>query len=197
MLDDPQIDPDAWVDRHADYLYRFAILRLRDPDRASDLVQETFLHALKAVATYSGRSTERTWLVAILKHKIIDAYRKGSRERRADAQPEFEAFGGADPVEFNRNGNWKGGPSAWPGQALERREFWDAVHGCLAAMPSRLAEPFILRELDGMTADEICKLLAITPTNLWARLHRARLALRRCLESRWLGEAARPEEKRS
>jgi RNA polymerase sigma-70 factor (ECF subfamily) len=184
----PTPDPERWVDQHGDALYRYALLRLRDADRAADLVQETFAEALRAQATFSGRSSERTWLVAILKHKLIDHLRRTIRGRGAgDAE---EAAKAADDS-FDERGFWRRGPARWGGdasQALERREFWEVLHCCLDGLPAPLAETFFLRELDGLDADEVCRLCDITPANLWTRLHRARLALRRCLEVRWFGK---------
>ncbi len=192
MGEDRSIEPEHWVERHGDYLFRFALLRLREPDLAADLVQEAFVEALRARGSFSGRSTERTWLTAILKHKIIDRLRKAAREV---SNVGAEALGESAPPDFDRRGLWRNSPRAWPagpGDALERREFWEALHRCLAGLPRAWAEPFILRELDGLDGEEIGKLLGITPTNLWVRLHRARLALRRCLEAGWSDADPRP-----
>jgi RNA polymerase sigma-70 factor, ECF subfamily len=191
MGDDRELDPEHWVERHGDYLFRFALLRVREADRAADLVQETFVEALRARGSFTGRSSERTWLVAILKHKVIDRIRKHARET---ARSGGDAGEMDDSGDFTPAGHWTKWPAAWPkdpAAALERREFWEALHRCLSSLPAQLAEPFVLRELDGLSGEEICKLLDITPTNLWVRLHRARLALRRCLEDGWAGDGPR------
>ena len=183
MNDETASDPEGWVDRHGDSLYRYALVRLGDPDRAADLVQETFLHALRAAGSFSGRSSERTWLVGILKHKMIDQWR--SSTRREAAVPS------APPAEFDESGHWLRSPRAWAGEptrAAEAREFWDAFAACLAKLPPGLADAFLLRELDGVESAEVQARLAITPANLWARLHRARSLLRRCLETAWFGD---------
>src|SRR5262249_60497286 len=73
-------DPETWVDRYGDGLYRYALLRLRAPDLAADVVQETFLEALRVRHTFARRSSERTWLIGILRHKIVDQLRRASRE---------------------------------------------------------------------------------------------------------------------
>ena len=178
-------DPDGWVDRHGDGLYRYALVRLGDADRAADLVQETFLHALRAVGSFSGESSERTWLIGILKHKLIDQLRASARRAAvldAVAEPEFD-----------QTGHWRKVPALWAGdprRQVETQEFWEAFGSCLAKLPSTLSEAFLLRELDGLHATEVQDRLAITPANLWARLHRARSLLRQCLETNWFGDQA-------
>jgi len=184
----PMADPAGWVDRHGDGLYRYAMLRLGDPDRAADVVQETFLHALRSFGSFSGRSSERTWLVGILKHTVIDQLRAAAR-RQAGA----ESRGAATEVrsEFDQVGQWRVGPARWegePGRDVETREFWEAFGSCVAKLPRSLADAFLLRELDGLSSDEVQARLAITPANLWARLHRARSLLRQCLETNWFGD---------
>ena len=187
MSDEPRDGPEGWLDRHGDCLYRLAMLRLRSPDLAADAVQETFLEALRARGSFAGRSSERTWLVGILKHKIADHYRRSARG--------MESTIGADPTpaDFDRRGHWRVGPAAWggdPGRDLEAREFWDALGGCLARPSRGLADAFLLRELDGLSSAEVQQQLGITPENLWTRLHRSRSLLRRCLESNWFGRRA-------
>jgi RNA polymerase sigma-70 factor (ECF subfamily) len=185
------IDPDRWVDHHGDALYGYAMLRLRDADSASEVVQETFLEALKGRSKFLGRSSERTWLVGILKHKIIDHFRRQARRERGvggeePSGPEIGEF-------FDERGAWKVAVDRWaelPGRAVERAEFWDVFRACLAELPPSYAEAFTLSELEGLPGPEVCKILEITPTNLWARLHRARLLLRRSLEAKWFGPDA-------
>jgi RNA polymerase sigma-70 factor (ECF subfamily) len=180
--DDRLLDPSSWVDRHGDVLYRYARSRVRGDDAAADLVQEAFLHALRSRESFSGHSSERTWLVGILRHKILDRYRRsvGDRVKTVDAS-EF----------FDERGFWKSGPSADPAAELERGEFRRGLELCRESLPPGLAAAFTLRELDGLASDAICELLAITPANLWTRLHRARLLLKACLERRGYGEDRR------
>jgi RNA polymerase sigma-70 factor (ECF subfamily) len=178
-------EPETWVDQHGDSLFRFAVLRVHDPETASDLVQETFLEALRARDTFSGRSSVRTWLVAILKHKIIDRLRRLGREQRfhGRAAPEDK-----DETMFDRNGHWRSPPLDWDSDPLreyERREFWEVIGQCLAKIPPHLADAFPDRELEGLSREAICRKLDITPENLSVRLFRARLLLRRCLEMHW------------
>jgi len=176
----------GWLDAHGDALYRYAFLRLRDGAQAEDLVQETLLAALESKSRYAGRAAERTWLIGILKHKLIDLLRRQNREQPladlTETDEDIEAL-------FLRNGHWKTPPAVWanPVACLEQQEFWRVLNDCLAALPARQARAFTLSELDGLGGDELCKLLGATATNVWVMLHRARLRLRECLESRWFG----------
>lgn len=178
--------PESWVDNYGDFLYRFAIARVRDPGVAEDLVQETFLAALRGRETFDGRSEVRTWLIAILKHKIVDFIRKKIREPSTD---KIETLtDGTDP-DFDDRGEWRVRPSRWsvnPSNIYEQKEFFDVLYRCLGELPERLAEAFMLREMDGFSTEEICKALNITATNTWVMLYRVRLSLRRCLKNKWL-----------
>jgi RNA polymerase sigma-70 factor (ECF subfamily) len=173
-------EPSRWVDEHGDALYRFALLRVKDPELAGDLVQDTFLSALRAREGFRGGSTVRTWLVGILKHKIIDHYRRHRIEVLAsDMSAETE---GSDLDHADRIvDRWKQAPS----QLVEDREFWAVLTRCLAGLPEAHRRAFSMREFDGLPGEEICKVLGVTPTNLWVILHRARAKLRRCLEINW------------
>ncbi|MCI0606072.1 sigma-70 family RNA polymerase sigma factor [bacterium] len=181
-------DPTAWVDQHGETMFRYALFRLRDRALAEEVVQETFLAALQSKARFEGQSSERTWLIGILKHKIMDHFRKQRREVPLETS-------GIIPTEqeemFRTTGEWIGhwteqaGPKDWgtdPIRSIEKKEFWEALERCLAMLPPRLAQVFILREMDEMSSDEICRALAISESNLWVMLHRARLQLRRALE---------------
>ena len=181
----------AWLDEHGDYLYKYAIFRLRDESAAEDCVQETFLAALKAYEKFEGRGSERTWLVGILKHKIIDHFRKLERE----APIGEDVPDGPEHLEFFESaGQWTGhwdadrAPSDWhatPAELIERTDFWKVFSDCLTPLPQRTASAFTLREVDGLKSEEICEILAISANNLWVMLHRARLHLRNCLEVNW------------
>jgi RNA polymerase sigma-70 factor (ECF subfamily) len=174
------------------YLLRYARLRLRDPMLAEDVVQETLLAAFDHGATFAGKSGYKSWLVGILKHKIIDVIRKNSREQsltvNEDAS-ESETIEGT----FEAEGQWHRLPANWgnPEKSLEDKKFWEIFERCLEVMPARTARVFMMREVMELTSDEICKEMAISQTNLWVVLHRARLSLRGCLETRWFGGAAK------
>ena len=184
-------NPESWVDQYGDVLYHFTLSRIKDPSIAEDLVQETFLAALKARKNFQGRSTARTWLIAILKHKIVDYIRKQVREHASDKVESMLDTSANDPVDssFNDVGDWRIRPSKWaidPMKLYEQKEFMDILYQCLGELPERQAEAFMMREIDGLSTDEICKLLNISATNSWVMLYRARMWLRRCLENSWL-----------
>ncbi|UCD81754.1 MAG: sigma-70 family RNA polymerase sigma factor [Desulfobacterales bacterium] len=184
-------DPASWVDRYGDALYRFALSRVEDPSLAEDLVQETFLAALKARQNFQGRSTARTWLIAILKHKIVDHIRKRVREPISDKVESLSDAAANDPVDdnFKNDGAWRQRPSQWavnPMKLYEQKEFMDVLYRCLADLPERQAEAFMMREIDGLSTEEICKALNISATNSWVMLYRARMLLRHCIENQWL-----------
>ncbi|MBI4400723.1 MAG: sigma-70 family RNA polymerase sigma factor [Nitrospirae bacterium] len=183
-------DPEQWVNQHGDYLFRCALLRMRDPRLAEDVVQETLLAALQGRDRFAGESSERSWLVGILKHKVIDHFRKNSREGPSE---DVERLINEQDQSFHGRGGWKRdttGPKEWtedPGIILERKEFWDVLKRCVSELPPRMAHVFSLREIDDLSSEEICKALNITATNLWVMLHRARMHLRRCLEINCMG----------
>lgn len=189
------VDPAVWVDEHGDCLFRFALQRLRDEHLAEDVVQETLLSAIQSLDSYSGKSTERTWLTGILKHKIIDHYRKNSRN--VQITEEDTDLSGLDHF-FERPDAWDGhwaiplrpvDPEQSPEQVMERSEFWAVMNQCMSAMPERVANVFSLREVDGMTSEEICDVLSLSPSNFWVIMHRARMQLRRCIEIKWFRKA--------
>jgi RNA polymerase sigma-70 factor, ECF subfamily len=176
----------ADLEKHRPQLLRFALLQLRDRTAAEDAVQETLLAALQPGARFDGRSSVRTWLIGILKHKIADHLRIQARERPLESAEEERA---AEAVEamFRDDGHYAERPSDWqdPDQALQQRRFFDALERCLQALPANTARAFMMREVLGMETGEICKELSISSTNCWVLLHRARLALRACLDNSW------------
>jgi len=188
----PQIDdPVDWVDLYGDFLYRFALSRVKDPSVAEDLVQEAFLAALKSRANFQGRSSARTWLIAILKHKIVDHIRQRARELASDKIESLSDAFENDPVDgnFKDGGGWRHRPSRWvvnPMKIYEQKEFMDVLYRCLSDLPQRQAEAFMMREIDGLTTEEICKALNISATNSWVILYRARMFLRQCIENKWI-----------
>lgn len=187
LSENKTLSSESWVDHHGDYIFRYALSRVHDPQRAEDLVQETFLSALKSKESFSGLSSERTWLVGILKHKIVDYLRKINRERPVTDLESEEDF--TDQF-FDKKGMWKKdrAPSEWredPRAVFEQKEFMKILDGCLQKLPSRLSGAFTLVEMEGLPSGETCKVLNITATNLWVILYRARMSLRRCLEINW------------
>lgn len=184
-----QSAPGQWVDLHGNYLYRFALSRLRKPELAENAVQETFLAALNARKRFSGLSTERTWLIGILKHKIYDHFRHTHREiavtdLQTDDEQTIDSF-------YDFVGRPKNLPADWtpnPRELSKNKEFWRVFEDCLKKVPEKTANAFMMREIDKLRSKEICKHLHISSTNLWVMLHRARLQLRACLEANWFRE---------
>jgi RNA polymerase sigma-70 factor, ECF subfamily len=178
---------------HRDYLYRFALLHLRDESRAQDVVQETLLAGMESRSGFSGRAQLRTWLTGILKHKIIDVFRRQSREAPLQTEPEAESDEDFADLYFNPNDqdHWHTFPTTWgnPEKSLEQKRFWEIFDACSKEMPPQIARVFTMRELMGLGTDEICKELGITANNCWVMLYRARMNLRQCLETRWFGNA--------
>ncbi len=176
------------VENQRPYLLRYASLQLRNPEAAEDAVQETLLAALAGSAGFSGRSNLRTWLTGILKHKIVDAIRRASREQPLHDGDE-SASGNLDAL-FDRRGHWQEPPAAWedPGGALHQKQFLAALEACLAGLPAKTAQAFMMREHLGLDTGEICKELGITATHCWVLLYRARMALRQCLDANWFGK---------
>lgn len=182
-------DPSTWLDTYGDTLYRHALFRLQDAMLAEEIVQETLLAALQARHNFAGKSSEKTWLIGILKHKVIDHIRKAVRELPLDeAQYEFDSM--CDEM-FDGKGHWKIDVEQWsnPDRSLEQQQFWRAMEDCISRLPDRLAILFVLREVDGMDSESICKELQISSTNnLWVMLSRTRMRLRKCLGRQWFGQ---------
>lgn len=184
--------PETWLDEHGAALYKYALLHTRDPHKAEEAVQETLLAALQARDRYAGGASARTWLIGILKHKLVDMFRHASREIPLDEAEDGD--GGLDVLldeAFDGAGHWRTMPADWgdPEDTLARSQFLAILQRCLDALPERLARLFMLREVMEEDSETICQELAITPTNLWTMLYRARLGLRRCLDRNRVGHA--------
>jgi len=178
------LQPGTWVDLYADYLYNYAMARVNDSEVAKDLVQETFFAGLKSAVNYKGDASERTWLIAILKRKVIDYYRKinsikGQAEVRMQYNPNSDSEGDwleeqvADPystIETNR---------------LENEELGLAIQECISKLPKKQSRVFTMKTIQGIGTEEICNELGINPSNLWVMIHRARTALMGCLNENW------------
>ena len=181
--------PHDWLTEHGDYLYRFALVRLRDPHLAEDVVQETLLAAMQN-QSYAGKSAPRTWLTGILKHKIIDSMRKQIREQpMEDLAEDLPDEPGMDEFFAEDNRHWSDKPQPWstPQNELEQKQFLIILQTCMDRLPAKLSVLFMMREVQENDNDEICKELGITATNAWVMLYRARMSLRKCLELHWLG----------
>jgi len=176
------------------YLMRFARLQLRNDAWAEDAVSETILAALARPQAFEARSQLKTWLVGILKHKIIDSMRQRQREVTLDSGSDDDS---ADPLEhmaFKADGHFAEKPADWgnPEQDLKSRQFFAILEACTDKLPAVQGRLFLMREWLELSSDEICKELALTPTNLYVQLHRARLRLRECLDLNWFAQAPMP-----
>ena len=179
-----QLQPDTWVDLYADYLYNYAIARISDPEIAKDLVQETFFAGLKSAKNYQGTATERTWLIAILKRKVIDYYRKiNSKKGKAEVRINYN-------TDQDTEGDWLEEQVADPTSILENdfienEELGLAIQECISKLPPKQSTVFKMKTIKGLSTEDICNELGINPSNLWVMVHRARTALMGCLNENW------------
>ena len=188
------MDPDEWtitLTALRPRLLRFAVLQLRDASVAEDAVQDTLLSATERVHQFAGGASISTWVFAILKNKIIDEFRRRSRQPQTAVDVEQEqGFEEALENQFDERGHWAAKPVPWadPQASLEQKRFWEVFEVCISGLPETPARVFGMRELLGMETEEICKELKLSASNCWVLLHRARLGLRDCLSRRWFGE---------
>jgi len=175
-----------WVNDYSDMLFAYAHQRVKDRDAAKDIVQETFLAAWRNVDNYKGEASEKNWLFVILKHKLIDHYRKQS----SHATEALQSTAGNDNLHFDEAQHWRQGayPSAWqntPEQSLISKAFQEVLAACTAKLKAIQNTVFTMKYLDGMESEEICKVLELSSSNYWVLVHRAKLQLRACLERNW------------
>lgn len=170
-------------------LLRFAQLQLRNSAWAEDVVQDTLIAALEKPQSFAGRSALKTWVVGILKHKIIDLLRSKKREVQVEVEPESSQDDAFDAL-FQQDGHWANAVNDWgdPHASFERNEFFQILELCVDKLPGNIGRIFMMREWLELETDEICKELNISPTNCWVMLYRARMRLRECLEINWFGE---------
>jgi RNA polymerase sigma-70 factor (ECF subfamily) len=177
------LDPNTWIDRYADYLFNYTITRVSDSAIAEDLVQETFFSGLKSAVNFKGEASERTWLVSILKRKIIDHYRKiNSKKGKAEVRINYS--------EEESEGDWLEERVADPygntaENTIENRELGLAIHNCLEKLPQKQADIFKKKTIQKFDTEAICNEYNISPSNLWVIIHRARTTLAGCLEDTW------------
>ena len=170
-------------------LLRFARSQLRNDAWAEDAVSDTLLAALEKPDAFAGASQLKTWLVGVLKHKVIDQLRRHTREATLLTPEDGDDL---DESLFDRTGHWSDQPQDWgsPEAACGQRQFFEVLEACCDHLPATQGRVFMMREWLELDTNEICKELQISPTNLWVLLHRARLRLRECLQQRWF--AGRP-----
>tara|TARA_R100000935_G_C2797416_1_gene148826 strand:- start:374 stop:922 length:549 start_codon:yes stop_codon:yes gene_type:complete len=177
------LNANLWVDKYADYLYNYTIVRVNNVEVAQDLISETFFAALKSKDNFKGEASERTWLISILKRKIIDYYRKiNSKKGRAEVHISYKnEENGGDWLEENaadlldQNAEDK----------MENSELGLVILECLEKLPKQQAQIFKLKTVENYDTEAICKEFNISSSNLWVIIHRARKALAACLEENW------------
>lgn len=186
MTENPELNPETWIDEHGDHLFRYAVVRLKNHAAAEDAVQETLLAAMKALDRFDGSRPIRAWLMGILKHKVVDHIRKAVRETSIeDLQPSGEES--AFLMEHSGIATMR--PPPWkfnPRKAFEQKEFWNVFTKCLEKLDERQHRAFVLKELEDEETEEVCKQMKITPNYLWVILHRAREQLKGCLSQNWV-----------
>jgi RNA polymerase sigma-70 factor (ECF subfamily) len=188
LTSEPKVNPHHWVDLHADYLYAYAITRIRDEEQVRDLIQETFLAALERADQFEGRSSERTWLTAILKNKIIDVYRKRAR---AGATTSI-GTSGEETKFFDPNlNNWK--KEHWPEpfgideyNPLHNKELNRILQLCMKKLPPLWLAVFTMKHMDDESKEVICSAMKVSEANFWVINHRAKVNLRSCLQKNWI-----------
>jgi len=183
-MSEETLDPEKWVENYADMLYRYTLVRVKDPDVADELVQVTLFAALKSQHTFAGKSTEKTWLFGILKHKTMDHFRSTKKNINVDITDTD-----ADRIQFDTTGHMTPSPNNWnvdPEKATENKELAQVLAKCMNGLSEKFHRLFVLKEIEGLSSEEICKEFNVKPTNLWVMLHRARNQLKLCMEANWL-----------
>ena len=183
--------PETWVDRYGDYLYGFAMSRLRNPDAAHDCVQDTFLAAIKALDRFDGSRDIKFWLRGIMRNKIVDHIRRSVKENKVDIQAEDEAL--IESFWFKYSGIATTNPDPWqfnPRKHYDNSEFWVVFDRCIEQVKEPARQAFILRVLEDLSTEEVCKVMNVTSNYLWVLLHRARAQLKTLLEANWTGSEA-------
>ena len=178
------MSPEAWLDEHGDALYAFAMMRLHNSATAEDVVQETLIAALQGMGKFRQGASVRTWLISIMKNKIIDYLRKATREVPLENDDlDNEIF--AD--QFSDDGHWVSAPKDWqePLSMLETGEMKQQLLDCISKLPEKMRTLLVLKEFDGFETDDLIQMLNISSaSNLWVMLSRARDRLRVCVDNK-------------
>lgn len=179
-----RLNPEKWVDNYSDYLFNYTIVRVNDRELAKDIISETFLAALKSMKNFKGEASERTWLVSILKRKIIDYYRKiNSKKGKAEVKVNY--------TDKEQEGEWleeqvSDASEQSAEEGMVNDELGLAIYDCLETLSEKHARIFKMKTIDNFDTEVICNEFNITPSNLWVIIHRARTAMADCLEKTWL-----------
>lgn len=177
------LNPTKWIDLYSDYLFNYTISRVNDREIAKDLVQDTFFAGLKSMKNFKGQASERTWLISILKRKIIDHYRKiNSKKGKAEVRMTY--------ISDENEGDWLEERVEDVGylnaqETLENFELGEAIYDCMGKLSSKQATVFKMKTILGYETEAICNELNITASNLWVIIHRARIQMAECLEKNW------------
>lgn len=189
------LNPTNWVTLYADYLLRYAMFRLNDEILCEDLVQETFLSALKAKDNFKGNSSEKTWLTSILKNKIIDEYRKKSKSTTAleDIEPEEEFDARFFEPNFVNEYYWKKEqyPQDWRANAMDKmihKEYLQILRLCIGNLNGTQTGILQAKYFEEESSEKICKDFNISKSNYWVLIHRINLTLRKCIETNWFSK---------
>jgi RNA polymerase sigma-70 factor (ECF subfamily) len=174
-------------------LVRVARKRVRNPAWAEDAVSDTVMAALENPASFSGRAQLQTWLVGILKHKLVDQIRSHGREQcladgDTDDDDSVDAWDDRTPLWSIDAGAGRGDPQ----DKLERRQFMQQLDHSIKTLPAQQGRAFVLRECLELETDDVCRELGVTANNLSVMLHRARQRLRSSLAPLWMPTPAGP-----
>lgn len=185
-METKKLNINQWVDSYGDQMYRYTLFRVKNPEEAEEIVQTAFLAALQSRHSFSGQSPEKHWLFGILRHKILDYFQALKKSQNFNLLPEDDH----DPYEraYDASGNRIKPESSWeinPESATETKQLAEALAKCMDGLSARFRRVFVLKEVDGMESEEICKQFDLQPNNLWVILHRARNQLKKCLEINW------------
>lgn len=186
------VDPKIWVEKYHDYLFKYALSRLREADLAEEKIQETFLAALQSRKNFRGLASERSWLISILKRKIYDHFRRIRRDRKYYVTSPMACI---SYDVYDSKKRYAVRSSIWvcdPSKAYEQKEFLKIITYALSELPGRLAQVFILREIFEFSSQEICDLLDISVCNLYVMIHRARKRIGHNLQLKWFCDADNP-----
>lgn len=196
-----ELDFPAQVAAAQPMLLKYATMQLRNATWAQDVVSDVVLAALEKPQAFSGKSSVRTWLVGILKFKIIDQFRHNKRQSTVGDGGQYgddddEPFEQLEKLLFDETGHSTEPPAIWtnvsatPHASLQEKQFFAVLEACVQELPAVQGRVFMMREWLELSTDEICKELGVTTSNLWVLLHRARARLQVCLNMRWFSSFA-------
>jgi RNA polymerase sigma-70 factor (TIGR02943 family) len=178
-----------WIMRYSDALYSYAKDHGFDDDGAKDMVQETFISAWRGMDRYRGETSAKNWLFLILKNKVTDHFRKAATKKGMNSAQHH----GNDNSYFDEEGHWKmeAYPREWQvnlSELVEARDFDKVFNSCKSKLSEVQRAVFIMKYVDEMKSEDICRDLGITSSNYWVLLHRAKVQLRACLQKNWFSK---------